>query len=89
MGDRSGEFCVFKLIVSICAEQIGAMQTQIITEPVTSLSKLSRILAMVLPLFALGIVNPLIAAAAAVVDEVDDDHVATAGLVARCLSKQL
>ena len=75
--------------MSTCAEQIGAMQTQIITEPVTSLSKLSRILAMVLPLFALGIVNPLIAAAAAVVDEVDDDHVATAGLVARCLSKQL
>ena len=67
-------------------EQIGAIDTKKCTKPVTSSSKVGRIVAMVpLPLFALGIVNPVIAAAAVV----DDDDVATSGLVARCLSEYL
>lgn len=38
---RSGEFCVCKFIVSTNAEQIDAIHTWIITEPVTSFSKFS------------------------------------------------
>ena len=39
-GHRPGEFCIFELIESYFARQIGAICGQIITKPITSSSKL-------------------------------------------------
>ena len=47
LDDRSGEFCVCKLIVFTCEGQIGAIHTQIITKPVVSPSTLSYLLVKV------------------------------------------
>ena len=40
LGDRSGKFCVCKLIVSTYAGHIGAIHRYILAEPATSPSKL-------------------------------------------------
>ena len=43
LDDRSGEFCVCKLIVFTCEGQIGAIHTQIITKPVANLLRPTKI----------------------------------------------